>query len=256
MEYRYRGLIEPLLELPGMEEALEYIKTGKNIKVVNLVNACKSHLSYAVAQFAKAPMVMITYDELSAKQLVEDLEVLKGKESVLVYPARDILFYNADVHSMDITSQRLKVIEALINKEDVTIVLPIEAALNPLSPKETFEAYKVEIEVGGNIDLPKLEAKLIQMGYERVSKVEAMGQFAVRGGIIDIYGASDEEAYRIEVWDDEVDSIRTFNVQTQRSVGKVDRIRMMPNQEIIFPLEVVQKAIPAITSRTLTKPFT
>ena len=246
MEYRYRGLIEPLLELPGMEEALEYIKTGKNIKVINLVNACKSHLSYAVAQFAKAPMVMITYDELSAKQLVEDLEVLKGKESVLVYPARDILFYNADVHSMDITSQRLKVIEALINKEDVTIVLPIEAALNPLSPKETFEAYKVEIEVGGNIDLPKLEAKLIQMGYERVSKVEAMGQFAVRGGIIDIYGAGDEEAYRIELWDDEVDSIRTFNVQTQRSVGKVDRIRMMPNQEIIFPLEVVQKAIPAI----------
>lgn len=246
MECRYRGLIEPLLELPGMEEALAYIKAGKNIKVVNLVNACKIHLSYAMAQFTKSPMVMITYDELSTKQLVEDLEVLKGNESVLIYPARDILFYNADVHSMDITSQRLKVIEALINKEDVAVVLPIEALLNPLSPKETFEAYKVEIEVGGTIDLPKLEARLIQMGYERVSRVEAMGQFAVRGGIIDIYGATDEEAYRIELWDDEVDSIRSFNVQTQRSVTKVNKIRIMPNQEIIFPLEVVQKAIPAI----------
>ena len=246
VEYKYKGLVEPLLELPGMKEALEHIKAGKNVKVIDLVNACKGHLSYGIAQFIQSPMVVITYDELSAKQLAEDLEVLKGKESVLIYPARDILFYNADVHSMDITARRLKVIEALTNEEDVVIIIPVEALLNPLSPKDTFASYKVEIEVGSSIDLTQLERKLVQMGYDRVSRVEAMGQFAIRGGIIDIYGAAEDEAYRIELWDDEVDSIRNFNVQTQRSVGKVNAIRIIPNQEIIFPLELVQKAIPAI----------
>jgi len=244
--YRYKGLIEPLLELPGMEEALTYIRAGKNIKITNMVNACKGHLSYGISQFTKAPMVIVTYDELSTKQLAEDLEVLKGKESVLIYPARDILFYNADVHSMDITAQRLKVIDALVKGEDVAVIIPVEALLNPISPRETFEAYMQQIEVGGTIELSKLEARLIQMGYERVARVEAMGQFAVRGGIVDIYGAAEDEAYRIELWDDEVDSIRTFNVQTQRSVAKVNQIRIMSNQEIIFPLELIQKAIPKI----------
>lgn len=246
MGYRYKGLVEPLLELPGMEEALTYIRAGKNIKITNMVNACKGHLAYGLSQFTKAPMVIVTYDELSTKQLAEDLEVLKGKESVLIYPARDILFYNADVHSMDITAQRLKVIDALVKGEDVAVIIPVEALLNPISPRETFEAYMQQIEVGGTIELSKLEARLIQMGYERVARVEAMGQFAVRGGIVDIYGAAEDEAYRIELWDDEVDSIRTFNVQTQRSVAKVNQIRIMSNQEIIFPLELIQKAIPKI----------
>ena len=246
MKYRYKGLTAPLLELPGMEEVLSYIKAGKNIKVTNMVNACKGHFSYAISGFTSSPMIIVTYDELSTKQLAEDLEVLKGKESVLIYPARDILFYNADVHSMDITAQRLKVIDALVNRKDVVVIIPVEALLNPISPKETFEAYNEWIKVGGVINLTRFESKLIQMGYERVSKVEAMGQFAVRGGIIDVFGAAETEAYRIELWDEEVDSIRSFNVQTQRSVAKVDQIRIMPNQEIIFPLEVVKKALPNI----------
>ena len=246
MRYKYKGLTRPLLELPGMEEALNHIRAGKDIKVTNMVNACKGHFSYGLSQLSDAPMVVITYDELSTKQLAEDLEVLKGKESVLIYPARDILFYNADVHSMDITAQRLKVIDALVSKKDVVIIIPVEALLNPISPKETFEVYNEQIKVGGILSLSRLESKLIQMGYERVAKVEAMGQFAVRGGIIDIFGVAESEAYRIELWDDEVDSIRSFNVQTQRSVTKVEQIRIMPNQEIIFPLELVQKAIPNI----------
>ena len=246
MEYKYRGLVEPLLELPGMEEALKYLRKGKNIIITDIVNACKGHLGYSLSQFTNAPIVLITYDELSTKQLAEDLEVLKGKESVLIYPARDILFYSADVHSMDITAQRLKVMDALVNQKDVTVIIPIEALLNPLSPKETFEAYMQQIEVGGSIDLSKLEARLVQMGYERVARVEAMGQFSIRGGIIDIYGAASEEAYRLDLWDDEVDSIRNFNIQTQRSVNKVEKIKIMPNQEIIFPLELIQKAIPSI----------
>ncbi len=243
---QYKGLIAPLLALPGMAELIESIQLGKNVKVINMVDACKAHFVYSVGAYTHAPIVVLTYDELSTKQMAEDMEALKGKDKVLIYPARDILFYNADVHSMDITSARLKVIDALINKKDVVIILPVEALLNPLSPKATWESYVKELHVGETLNVTQFEAQMIQMGYERVGRVEGMGQFAVRGGIIDIYEATGEEPYRIELWDDEIDSIRTFNVQTQRSINKIQSICIMPNQEIIFGLEVIQKAIPNI----------
>ena len=243
MKEQYKGLIAPLLALPGMAELIESIQLGKNVKVINMVDACKAHFVYSVGAYTHAPIVVLTYDELSTKQMAEDMEALKGKDKVLIYPARDILFYNADVHSMDITSARLKVIDALINKKDVVIILPVEALLNPLSPKATWESYVKELHVGETLNVTQFEAQMIQMGYERVGRVEGMGQFAVRGGIIDIYEATGEEPYRIELWDDEIDSIRTFNVQTQRSINKIQSICIMPNQEIIFGLEVIQKAI-------------
>lgn len=242
MKEQYKGLIAPLLALPGMAELIESIQLGKNVKVINMVDACKAHFVYSVGAYTHAPIVVLTYDELSTKQMAEDMEALKGKDKVLIYPARDILFYNADVHSMDITSARLKVIDALINKKDVVIILPVEALLNPLSPKATWESYVKELHVGETLNVTQFEAQMIQMGYERVGRVEGMGQFAVRGGIIDIYEATGEEPYRIELWDDEIDSIRTFNVQTQRSINKIQSICIMPNQEIIFGLEVIQKA--------------
>lgn len=246
VKYKHKGLVEPLLELSGMMEMLEVIKAGKNAKVINMVDACKAHFSYSVGYYENAPIVVVTYDELSTKQIAEDMEALKGKDKVLIYPARDILFYNADVHSMDITAARLRVIDALIKEEDVVIILPVEALLNPLSPKETWSSYVREIKVGETLNISQFEARMVQMGYERVGRVEGMGQFAIRGGIIDFYGATQDEPYRIELWDDEIDSIRSFNVQTQRSINKVECVSIMPNQEIIFPLEIIQKVVPKI----------
>ncbi len=244
--YKHKGLIEPLKEVQGMSQLLEHLEYGENVKVVNMIDACKGHFSYGIGCFTEKPLVIITYDEPSTKQISEDMMALNGKEKVYIYPARDILFYNADVHSMDITSQRIKVIEALQKGEKAVFIIPIEALLNPLSPKETWESYTKIVQAGECINISRLERELVQMGYERVGRVEGMGQFAIRGGIIDIYTPIDEEPYRIELWDDEVDSIRNFNVQTQRSIQKVEALRIVPNQEIIFHLDLLKEAIPAI----------
>lgn len=246
MTERYQSLIQPLLELEGMKEALEQLNLGQSIQIMHLVDACKGHLVYGVSQLAHSPAVIITYDELRSEQLQSDLEALAGKDAVYVYPARDILFYNADVRSMELLSQRLKVLEALVSQKEVYIIIPVEALLNPLSPRETFMSLIQTIAVGDTLELTQLERKLIQMGYERTTRVEAMGQFAVRGGILDIFSAGDEEAYRIELWDDEVDSIRSFNVKTQRSIKKIETLRIIPNQELFIPIEMLRKAIPKI----------
>ena len=246
VKYKHRGLIQPLKQIGGMAKALEHLEYGHNVKVVNMVDACKGHFAYAIGSFTDKPIVIITPDEPSTKRITEDMIALKGKEKVYVYPARDILFYNADVHSMDITSQRIKAIEALQKEEEAIFIIPVEALLNPLTPKQTWESYTKLIQVGNTINIGRLERELVQMGYERVGRVEGMGQFAVRGGIIDIYTPIDEEPYRIELWDDEVDSIRNFNVQTQRSIHKVEVLHIVPNQEIIFHPDLLRAAIPDI----------
>ena len=246
MEGKQQGLIEPLKELEGMHEVLETLKRKKNAKVVNMIDACKAHFLYAASEFLEASPVIITYDEISTKRLAEDLQSLIGEEQVYVYPSRDILFYNADVHSMDITSARIKVIEALNEKKKGAFIIPVEALLNPLSPQATWQSYTRVLKLGDCIQLDKLEAYLIETGYTRVAKVEGMGQFAIRGGIIDIYTPIDNEPYRLELWDDELDSIRAFNVQTQRSIHKMEELKIVPNQEIIFPLALLKKAIPSI----------
>ncbi len=246
MTHKQEGLILPLKQLEGMEELINMLLSRKSCRVVNMVDSCKAHFLYGVSCFTNTPAVIISYDEISTKRIYEDMQFLMGEEDVYVYPARDVLFYNADVHSMDITSARLKVIEALRTKNNIIVIIPIEALLNPLSPKETWEAYIRKVSVGDTIDIGNLGNYLIQIGYERVSRVEGMGQFAIRGGIIDIYTPIAEEPYRIELWDDEVDSIRSFNVQTQRSVVKIDSFCIVPNQEIIFPPELLKQAIPEI----------
>lgn len=251
MAYGYKGLVEPLRELSGMEEMLTMLKAKAdgeeiNVKVTNMVDACKGHFIYGVSEFTHSKAVIITYDEVSTKRIFEDMEALKGKGKVYTYPSRDILFYNADVHSMDITSARIRVIEALNNEEDITLIIPVQSLLNPLSPKATWQSYCSTVKIGDVVNITALQSKLIQIGYERVGRVEGIGQFAIRGGIIDIYPPTMDEPYRIELWDDEVDSIRSFNVQTQRSVEKVDELLIVPNQEIVFSSSILRDAVPAI----------
>ncbi|MEG0386924.1 MAG: transcription-repair coupling factor, partial [Niameybacter sp.] len=144
------------------------------------------------------------------------------------------------------TAERMKIIESLLQGEEAVVIIPAEALLNPLSPKETWLSYQRVLKEGQVINLKEFNGYLMEIGYERVAKVEAIGQFAIRGGIVDVYPPNSSMPYRVELWDDEVDSIRTFNASTQRSVEKVEEVLVIPNQEIIFPLHLLQKAIPHI----------
>ncbi len=230
-DHRY-PLIDPLKEMDNYKEMLSYISEGKKtVCATGLIDSQKPHMMYGVASHVKKPIMVVTYNENRAKQISDDLKFLCTEEMVSIYPAQDVLFYGADVHSADITVERMMIKNALLQGDKVTVVTSIEALVKKTMTKESLMASILEFEVGEMIELTQLQKTLVQMGYERTSLVENVGQFAIRGGIVDIYPVTAQHVYRIELWDDEIDSIRSVNPYSQRSIDKEDKVRILPMAE-------------------------
>ena len=230
-DHRY-PLIDPLKEMDNYNTMLSHIsKENKTVCATGLVDAQKPHMMYGVASHVKKPIMVVTHNENRAKEISDDLKFLFTQETVSVYPAQDVLFYGADVHSADITVERMMIKNALLQGDNLVIVTSIEALVKKTMTKESLIASILEFEVGQIIDLIELQKNLVEMGYERTSLVENVGQFAIRGGIIDIYPVTAQYVYRIELWDDEIDSIRSVNPYSQRSIEKEEKVRILPMEE-------------------------
>ncbi|MCL2611541.1 MAG: DEAD/DEAH box helicase, partial [Defluviitaleaceae bacterium] len=202
--------------------------------ITNLSDTAKPH---AVSHFRNS--LFITTTEERAKQVGDELEKL-SEDKVLLYPKKDLIFYSADVRSKDITKKRFDCIQAILDEEPVTVVLSIEALFDRLSPKEIFEKFVQKLKVGDVVDVLKLSEMLVNIGYERVDKVEAIGQFAIRGGIIDFFPMTSPLAFRIELFDNEIDSIRTLDAISQRSIEKIDFATIFPARELVYEKEIAE----------------
>lgn len=218
--------------MDNYNKMLSHISKGnKAVCATGLIDSQKPHMMYGVTSHVKKPIMVVTYNENRAKQISDDLKFLSAEETVSIYPAQDVLFYGADVRSADITVERMMIKNALLQGDKVTIVTSVEALVKKTMTKESLAGSILEFEVGQIIELTELQKSLVQMGYERTSLVENVGQFAIRGGIIDIYPVTAQCVYRIELWDDEIDSIRSVNPYSQRSIDKEDQVRILPMEE-------------------------
>ena len=166
--------------------------------------------------------VIITHNDLRAKELYENYRMFD--RDVLYFPAKDLIFFQADIHSNLLEQQRVTVLKALVEQRQVTVVTTIAACMNHLVPFEQWMDHIMVIDNGNEVDTDRLKAELIQMGYERTGQVEGPGQFAVRGGIIDIFPLTEENPVRIELWGEEVDSRRSFDVASQRSIENLESV--------------------------------
>ena len=146
----------------------------------------------------------------------------------LYYPPHDLLFHHANVRGGEIDRLRSAVYQAIDEAACPAVFLPAEALLDKLRSRESLHAAALRIAAGDTLDLPDLRRRLTQMGYEHAYQVEAPGEYAVRGGIVDIYTLSEEGAYRIELFDDEVEQIRIFDPATQRTVSRTEEATVYP----------------------------
>ena len=225
---RMRAFTEPLQELEEFQKIQQALKK-QSIQVTGCIDAQKAHFIYAAGAAKKK--LIVTYSELRAKELCENYRLFD--KNVLFYPAKDLIFYSADVQSNLLVQQRIRVLQKLMEEEEVTIVTTMGGIMDHLLPPEVFQKQIETVESDSEFDMELWKKKLTAMGYERVGQVEGSGQFAVRGGILDIFPLTEENPVRIELWGDEIDSIRSFDVESQRSIENLERIRIYPAGEFI-----------------------
>ncbi len=223
---------QPVKDLAYYSEIRENIKKIGRIPVAfGCVDQQKPSFIYGICGDFRQKLI-ITHNEIKARELYEDLKSFS--KDVYYYPAKDFIFYNADIHGNQIVSERLNVIRRLIMGEDITVVTTIDGCMDKLMTPHTIGRYTRMLNVGDEIDLKELTRYLVAIGYENVAQTQEAGQFAVRGGIIDIYSFTSENPYRIELWDTVIDSIRLFDAESQRSVEEVDEIQIFPVAELII----------------------
>ena len=232
--------------LPNFKKFNDYISNVKDntspIMLSGLTDSGKVHFAYSTYFYAEKPICIITYNELQAKKIIRNLEYFEN--SINYFPKKEILAYDYLAESKDITYSRIACLNEIHKKQAKIIVTTIEAVSQKIIPEDVLYKNILELKIGDVINLEEIKQKLVLLGYERQDVVENKSEFSVRGGIIDV-AISEKQGIRIELWGDEIDSIRTFDINTQRSLEKQENIKIYPAHEFLLdkPLEEVAKDI-------------
>ena len=221
---------EPLLQLETFVQAREKLQRKEGLVLLTgCVESQKTHLMYSLGREWQVKLIL-TYSELKAKEIYEEYQALG--EEVFYYPAKDFLFFHADIQGNELLRQRMTAVSRLLSEKAAVIVTTIDGCMDPLLPFEKLKESVLCIGLESVLEMEAVKLRLVRMGYERVGQVELPGQFAVRGGILDIYPLTEEYPVRIELWDNEVDSIRSFDAESQRSMENLEEIILYPAAEL------------------------
>mgnify|MGYP000933494013 FL=1 len=233
----------PLLQLNEFEQVKVCLSEHKSCQVTGCGESQLAHFINGLSNGYKQK-VIVTFSATKASQLYQDL---KGfSDDVVMYPAKDFIFFSADVHGNLILQQRLEFIQKIVEDKPFTVILTPDAFMDKIMPIEKIKNNYLEIEEGSIIQIDALKSKLVQMGYEPVVQIDGPGQFAVRGSIVDIYTLTDEVPYRIDFWDDEVDIIKSFEVESQRSIENLESVKIYPASEYSLTKKEIQAGMAKI----------
>ena len=230
------------LLLKELEKSLKFEDFIKNIEnkksPIAISGLCDfsiiSTISY-ILENIKRPIMLITYNEIQAQKLVNDFKFFTDK--VVFLPKKEIITYDYIAESKNLPYERIDVLNKIYKEQNLIIVTSVETILQKIIPQETLYKNVLNFKVGQVCDLEKTKQKLIDLGYERFELIDGRGEFSIRGGIIDI-SINETQGVRIELWGDEIDSIRYFNIISQRSTETIDKIEIFPAHEYILENKV------------------
>lgn len=237
---RLKGVLQPLRENSTFNEIITSIKDNKfPININGLSDSGKSYSIFSIYNEIDSPMIILTNNDMEAKNIYEDLSFYTN--DIYYFPAKEVVFYNIDAISGDLRWARLKVIKEILNDSKKIIVTSIDSLTSVYTPKELFNKYNITLNIDDEVDFKDLSKKLLECGYERVEAVEGKGEFSLRGGILDVFPPISTYPYRIELFGDTIDSIRTFNTESQRSIEKVNTMEIFPAKEVILDDEALNR---------------
>lgn len=235
---------QPLYELKEFAQVRKDLEAGQvPVYLTGCIDSQKCHVIYGLSEQVKY-RVIITYSEAKAKEIYDDFKLYD--KNVYLYPAKDIIFFSADIRGNAIVQSRIQVLKRLLEGLETTIITTIDGGMDRILPLKYLKDKIITLREAQELDFTKLQKKLIELGYEKEGQVEAPGQYAVRGGILDIFPLTEETPYRIELWGDEIDTIKTFDVANQRSIERVNELSIYAASEFILDSDEVVSGLKRI----------
>jgi len=239
------AFLSPMEELEELLQVKKRIKPGEITQVTGCVDSGKAHMAFCLGN-GFSHKIIASFSENKMREMYEDYRLFD--RNAYIYPAKDLIFFQSDIHGNLVTRQRMSCIKALMEGENVTIFTTADAFMDALVPPEIIKASVITLKPADIINVDELISDLVMLGYEKNYQAEQPGQFSVRGGIIDVYPLTEETPFRIELWDDEIDTIRSFDAATQRSIEVQPELRIYPATEIIADKTRINKAVKRMVS--------
>ena len=239
--HQFDFIFEPLNGLEAFEKLTQALGRAGVCSAYGPDDTQRAHLLAALARRLDRPLLIMTPNDMSGQRLTEDLNVLLGGRAALL-PARDISFLRTAASSRELTMRRIEALGRAATGDLRALVVPVDAMLHRLIAPERFMQHVIQIDKSMRLNPTDLIDRLVAAGYERVQIVESRGQCALRGGILDVYPVGEANALRIEFFDDEIDSLRSFDVMTQRSISNRDSACLYPASEMLMEESEVLRA--------------
>lgn len=228
-----------LKELEKSSKYNDFIKNLENkkspIAISGLTGVAEASIIAKCLEQTKRPIFIITYNEIQAQALVNDLKFFT--EYVAYLPKKEIITYDYVAESKNLPYERIEILNKIYKKQKLIIVTSVETIKQKIISKDTLYKNVLKFKVGDRCDLEVLKQKLVDLGYQRFDLIDGRGEFSVRGGIIDI-STTESTGIRIELWGDEIDSIRHFNIISQRSIDNIEKIEIFPAHEYILETSI------------------
>lgn len=231
---------KPMERWPQFQKIRESVRMKGITSLIGVTDTQKCHLTASILYPWDNTCIIVTYDEMQANRIFDDMKLF-CPDNLVLFPSREIMLYHAAALSREVTGRRLSVLERLAAGEKLIVIATVDALLQPNLPFDVFSACMLEITEGEELSLSDLTAKAVRLGYERTDAIEGPGQFSVRGGIFDIYPLTGEKPYRIDFFDEFVDSVRSFDLMSQRSEDRLELVRIPPARDLILTAEQLDK---------------
>ena len=215
---------EEIVKKRGVERGYIQIAGGVSSQKIHMIQDLSDGFDFKIIVFSDEEKAKIAYEEYSYIE-----------ENVYYYPPKDLLFYDVDIKGKYIFSSKINVIKNIIEQKErdsVVIVTTVDSFIDGLPHLTEIKEATIKVNSNHGLDFSKFQEELVGIGYERVGQVETPGHFAVRGGIVDVYPFTEDNPVRVELWGDEVDSIRVFDIENQRTISNIEEVVLYPACEL------------------------
>ncbi len=229
------ALLGVLKKLPEYEGLCAMVQKHAAVGLSGVSQFCRSHMIAALLSDSAKPAILAVQDELSAQTLQEELFSLTGLRYPIL-PTRELTLYDTAAVSRGWEHKRLKLLYRLLCGEETVMIAPLNALCQRTIPKEKLQNSAIALSLGDRVDLETLLSRLDTAGYTRTNLVEGPGQFALRGGILDVYSPGEDAPVRVELFGDEIDAMGRFDTQTQRRTENLERCQLLPAAECLSGL--------------------